>query len=158
MGINIKAFMKEDLKDRGTMEFPGIKRYVDEKGNPIPFIIKRLSQKEVKDIRNSYKTREVYRDKKNNGRPLITSDGQVATINEYDSDSAALEIMVEAFVQPKLDDPELMEYYGVYDRLEMPLVLFPDRSEFQYADDCLQQALGFKDRKNDEEVVDELKK
>ena len=36
MGIDMKAFMKPELKDRGTMEFPGIERYKDAKGNVIP--------------------------------------------------------------------------------------------------------------------------
>lgn len=31
MGIDMKAFMKPELKDRGTMEFPGIERYKDAK-------------------------------------------------------------------------------------------------------------------------------
>ena len=101
MGIDMKAFMKPELKDRGTMEFPGIERYKDAKGNVIPFIIKRLSMKEIKEIRNNYKTREVYRDKRNGDRPIIGNNGQVAVINDYDGDSAGLEIMVEAFVQPK---------------------------------------------------------
>ena len=127
MGIDMKAFMKPELKDRGTMEFPGIERYKDAKGNVIPFIIKRLSMKEIKEIRNNYKTKEVYRDKRNGDRPIIGNNGQVAVINDYDGDSAGLEIMVEAFVQPKLDDPELMEYYGVHDRLDMPNIIFPDK-------------------------------
>ena len=71
MGIDMKAFMKPELKDRGTMEFPGIERYKDAKGNVIPFIIKRLSMKEIKEIRNNYKTKEVYRDKRNGDRPII---------------------------------------------------------------------------------------
>ena len=33
MGIDMKAFMKPELKDRGTMEFPGIERYKDAKHN-----------------------------------------------------------------------------------------------------------------------------
>ena len=153
MGIDMKAFMKPELKDRGTMEFPGIERYKDAKGNVIPFIIKRLSMKEIKEIRNNYKTREVYRDKRNGDRPIIGNNGQVAVINDYDGDSAGLEIMVEAFVQPKLDDPELMEYYGVHDRLDMPNIIFPDKDDFKYADDCLMEACGLASKKNDKETV-----
>ena len=82
MGIDMKAFMKPELKDRGTMEFPGIERYKDAKGNVIPFIIKRLSMKEIKEIRNNYKTKEVYRDKRNGDRPIIGNNGQVAVIND----------------------------------------------------------------------------
>lgn len=71
------------------------RNYKRGKGNVIPFIIKRLSMKEIKEIRNNYKTKEVYRDKRNGDRPIIGNNGQVAVINDYDGDSAGLEIMVE---------------------------------------------------------------
>lgn len=157
MAINMKSFMKEELKERGTMEFPGIERFTDEKGNPIPFIIKRLSMIEIKEIRNRYKSKEVYRDKKNGGRPIVGANGQVAIIENYDGDSAGLEIMVEAFVQPKLDDPALMEYYGVMDRLDMPQTIFSDRDDFQYADQCLMEACGLATKKDEKEIVEDLK-
>ncbi len=155
--MNLKAFMKEDLKERGTMEFPGIERFTDEKGKPIPFIIKRLSRKEIKEIRELYETKQVFRDKNNGNRPIISGNGQVAIMRDYDSDSAGRHIMVEAFVQPKLDDPELMEYYGVLDRLDMPSILFPNKDEMEYADECLMIACGLKSEKNEKEVIDEVK-
>lgn len=157
MDMNLKAFMKEDLKNRGTMEFPGIDKFIDEKGKPIPFIIKRLSRKEIKEIREMYETKQVYRDKNNKNRPIIGANGQVAIIRDYDSDSAGLHIMVDAFVQPKLDAPELMEYYGVVDRLDMPNIIFSDRKDFEYADQCLMEACGLAEPKNEKEVVDEVK-
>lgn len=155
--MNLKAFMKEDLKDRGTMEFPGIERFIDEKGKPIPFIIKRLSRKEIKEIRELYETKQVFRDKNNGNRPIISGNGQVAIMRDYDSDSAGRHIMVEAFVQPKLDAPELMEYYGVLDRLDMPSILFPNKDEMEYADQCLMIACGLKSEKNEKEVIDDVK-
>ena len=155
--MNLKAFMKEDLKDRGTMEFPGIERFTDEKGKPIPFIIKRLSRKEIKEIRELYETKQVFRDKNNGNRPIISGNGQVAIMWDYDSDSAGRHIMVEAFVQPKLDAPELMEYYGVLDRLDMPSILFPNKDEMEYADQCLMIACGLKSEKNEKEVIDDVK-
>lgn len=155
--MNLKAFMKEDLKDRGTMEFPGIERFTDEKGKPIPFIIKRLSRKEIKEIRELYETKQVFRDKNNGDRPIISGNGQVAIMRDYDSDSAGRHIMVEAFVQPKLDAPELMEYYGVLDRLDMPSILFPNKDEMEYADQCLMIACGLKSEKNEKEVIDDVK-
>lgn len=155
--MNIKAFMKQDLKDRGTMEFPGIERFKDEEGNVIPFIIKRLSRTRLKEIRDMYRTTQVYRDKNNGKRPVIGSNGQVAVIKDYDAEKAGLHFMVEAFVQPKLDDPELMDYYGVVDVLEMPYVLFADKEEFDYADDCLMIALGLKEKQNERDVIDEVK-
>lgn len=155
--MNLKAFMKEDLKDRGTMEFRGIERFTDEKGKPIPFIIKRLSRKEIKEIRELYETKQVFRDKNNGNRPIISGNGQVAIMRDYDSDSAGRHIMVEAFVQPKLDAPELMEYYGVLDRLDMPSILFPNKDEMEYADQCLMIACGLKSEKNEKEVIDDVK-
>lgn len=155
--MNIKAFMKQDLKDRGTMEFPGIERFKDEEGNVIPFIIKRLSRTRLKEIRDMYRTAQVYRDKANGKRPIIGANGQVAMIRDYDAEKAGLHFMVEAFVQPKLDDPELMDYYGVVDVLEMPYVLFADKEEFDYADDCLMVALGLKEQQNERDVIDEVK-
>ena len=83
MDMNLKAFMKAELKERGTVEFPGVPTFTDEKGNPVPFIIKQLSMKEIKEIRNLYKTTEVFRDKKNGNRPVI-ENGQVAVRKDYD--------------------------------------------------------------------------
>ena len=78
-------------------------------------------------------------------------------IEEYDSYLAGQELMVEAFVQPKLDDKDLMEFYGVYDRLEMPQIIFSNPEEFQYADECLMIALGLKEQKSDDKVINKLK-
>lgn len=157
METNLKAFMKPELKERKTMEFPGIDKYVDADGKPIPFIIKKLTQKELGEIRDLYRTTTVYRDKQNGDRPVITADGQVAVIRDYDSDRAGRHIMVDAFVQPKLDAPELMKYYGVYDRVDMPWVVFPDKEDFRYADECLSIALGFKEQKTEKGTIEQIK-
>ena len=50
-----------------------------------------------------------------------------------------------------------MDYYGVVDVLEMPYVLFADKEEFDYADDCLMIALGLKEQQNERDVIDEVK-
>ena len=157
MEKNLRAFMKEDLKNRGTMEFEGIEKYTDENGKPIPFIIKRLSRREIAKIRNAYRKTEVYRDKNNGNRPIIGNNGQVAVIKDYDSEKAGLHLMVDAFVQPKLDDPDLMKYYDVDNRLDMPNVIFSDAKDFSYADECLSIALGLKQPESERETVDEIK-
>lgn len=156
MDINLKSFMKEELKERGTMEFPGINKFTGKDGNPIPFIIKRISQKDLKEIRNLYKTSVVFRDNQNNNRPLV-QNGQVAMIKEYDAERAGLHMMVDAFVQPKLDAPELMEYYGVLDRLDMPEVIFADKADFKYANDCLMEALGLKEKESEPKTIENIK-
>lgn len=149
--------MKQELKERGTMEFDGIDKFVDEKGKPIPFIIRRMSQRELTEIRDMYRTTSVFRDKKNNGRPVIGNNGQVAVIKDYDAARAGAHIMVDAFVQPKLDDPDLMEFYGINDRLDMPQVIFADMKDYEYANKCLMQALGLDEGEDEKEVIEELK-
>lgn len=156
MDMSLKAFMKEELKSKGTMEFEGIERFKGPDGKPIPFILKQLSTKEIKEIRNLYRRKEVFRDKKNGGRPVI-ENGSVAMVTDYDADRAGMHIMVEAFVQPKLDAPELMEYYGVLDRLDMPEILFPTREEMRYANECVLIACGLMDGNNEKEVVENIK-
>lgn len=155
--MNIKAFMKEEFKNPGTMEFPGTKTFTDENGNPIPFIIKKLTTKEVREIRDMYKTTTIYRDKSNKGRPIIGNNGQVAVIKDYDAEKAGAHIMVDAFVQPRLDDPSLMEYYGIVDRLDMPGIVFSKREDYEYADQCLMEALGLNAEKDEKEIIDEVK-
>lgn len=156
MDMNLKAFMKEELRTRGTMEFPGIAKFVDKDGNPIPFIVKQLSMKDIKEIRNLYKTTEVFRDKKNGNRPMV-ENGQVVVRKDYDAEKAGLHIMVDAFVQPRLDDQELMDYYGVLDRLDMPETIFSDRDDFRYANECVMQACGLMDKPGEAETVEEIK-
>lgn len=156
MDMNLKAFMKDELKEKGTMQFDGIERFKDADGKPIPFILKQLSAKEIKEIRNLYRTKEVFRDKRNGGRPVI-ENGNVVMMNDYDADRAGMHIMVEAFVQPKLDAPELMEYYGVLDRLDMPEIIFSTREEMRYANECVLIACGLMDGRDEKEVVENIK-
>lgn len=153
--MDMKAFMKEELKDRGTMEFPGIERFCDEKGNPIPFILRRLSKKQQRQIREHHREKSVFYDK--NKRPVVAADGQVAMKVEYDAERATAEFMVRSFVQPKLDDPEVMKYYGALDRLDMPGILFPDKDEYEYANKCVMIACGLEKPEKAEEVIDEIK-
>lgn len=156
METNLKAFMKDELKDRGTMEFDGIERFKDADGKPIPFIIKRLSAKQVRDIRNLYRTSRVFKEKKSGGRPMV-QNGQIVMEKDYNAEKAGLHIMVDAFVQPKLDDPKLMEFYGILDRLDMPETIFADMDEFQYANDCVLIACGLKEAEDEQEKTEKIK-
>ena len=156
MDMNLRAFMKEELRNKGTMEFDGIERLKGKDGHPIPFIIKCLSMKEIREIRELYKKSEVFRDRKNGSRPVV-ENGQVVMAKDYDAERAGLHIMVDAFVQPRLDDTELMEYYGVLDRLDMPETLFPSRNEFKYANECVMVACGLMDGEDEAQEVEGIK-
>ena len=84
-------------------------------------------------------------------------DGQAVVRKKYDSQRAGLHLMVEAFVQPKLDDKALMEYYGVYDRLEMPYIIFSEPGEMKYANECMKVALGIKKKSDEMETLETVK-
>lgn len=156
MDMNLKAFMKEELKIQGTMEFPGVERFTGKDGKPIPFIIKCLSRKEIREIRELYQSAQVYRDKKNGNRPVV-ENGQVTMVKDYDAVKAGLHIMVDAFIQPRLDDEGLMEYYGVFDRLDMPETIFPGREEFKYANECVMIACGLMEPEEEGEELEKIK-
>ncbi len=156
MAMNMKAFMKEDVKERGTQEFPGIERYTDADGKPIPFIVKRLSQVELEKIRDLYKEEHPFKDA--NGKYVFLNDGTVSVRKTNDVAKAGLDIMVQAFVQPKLDDKDLMSYYGVLNKLDMPYTIFPTKEEFKYANECVMEACGISaKKKSDEEIIEDLK-
>ena len=157
MGIDMKAFMKPELKDRGTMEFPGIERYKDAEGNKIPFIIKRLSMKKIKEIRNNHKTKEVI-----SGQKKMVTAQLLEVTDRLQLSMITMEILQVLKLWWKhlysrnwtiLTDGVLR----VYDRLDMPNIIFPDKDDFKYADDCLMEACGLTSKKDDKETVEELK-
>lgn len=153
--IDMKAFMQEENKGDKEITFAGIERYKDKDGNVIPFILKRLNRKEIDKIRSLYEEETIVRDDETD-RPLV-DDGQAVVRKKYDSQRAGLHLMVEAFVQPKLDDKALMEYYGVYDRLEMPYIIFSEPGEMKYANECMKVALGIKKKSDEMETLETVK-
>lgn len=153
MASKFKAFMLEELKKDEIITFPGVETFKDETGKVIDFQIKKLSTEEIQKIRSSYRSKKVATDKK--GKPLITGNS-VVYAEDYDAEKAGAHIMVEAFVVPDMHDKELMEFYGCVDVTEMPKKLFRKYEDYQYANECVLQALDMID-KPDEEQVDDLK-
>lgn len=105
---------------------------------------------------------EVASDVKKNNRVAVKS-GQGVGKTAFEAAvflwflSCFYDARVDAFVQPKLDDPELMEFYKVNDRLDMPETLFADRDDFRYANKCVMEACGLAAKRDEEETVKNLK-
>ncbi len=117
---NLKRFMRPEMRSEEVFDVV-IK---DKDGKDMPLKIKRLSQKTITEIRNSYITRNPAYD--NKGKPII-SNGQLVMIEERDMERYSRHLLVEALVDPKLDDPELMEFFDVLDKVDMPGAVFtPD--------------------------------
>jgi len=154
MSSRFKAFMLEELKKDEIITFPGVDTFKDENGKPIEFQIKKLGTEDIQKIRSSYKTKKIATDKK--GKPIITGNS-IVYAEDYDAEKAGAHIMVEAFVFPDMHDQELREFYGCNDITEMPRKLFKKYEDYQYANQCVLQALDMADQKSDDEVVDDLK-
>lgn len=81
------------------------KRFQDEKGNPIPFKIRSLTQEE-----NDAITKKATRQVKVNGQP----------IEKLDNTDYTRRVIVAATLEPDFTSTELCEGYGVMDPLLVP--------------------------------------
>lgn len=150
---NLKFFMKEELKKDEVVEIPGVETFKDDDGNIIPFKIKILDKNRIAEIRKAYTTRKMLVDAKK--KPLLVN-GEVQYSRDYDGERATDHIIVESFVDPKLDDPKLMEFYGATDRLDMPGKLFRNLADYQHVSTAVISALGFNPEEAEEAEDDKI--
>ena len=96
----------------------------DKDGNDMPLKVKRLTQKRISELRDIYTTKKPAYDK--NGNPLVMN-GRIVWSEDRDVESYSRMLLVESLVEPQLDDPELMEFVGIDDVVDMPGAVFtPD--------------------------------
>lgn len=149
--------MKEELKKDEIVEIPGVETFKDDEGNIIPFKIRILDKNKIAEIRRAYTTRKMIVDSKK--KPLLIN-GEVQYSKEYDGERATDHIIVDSFVDPKLDDVKLMEFYGVVDRVDMPSVIFRNMADYQHVSNAVISALGFNlevEEADDEKDIEEIK-
>ena len=80
-------------------------RFQDEKGEPVPFKIRALTQEE-----NDRITKQATRQIKVNGQPL----------DKLDSGDYSRRVIVAATVEPDFQSKEMCDAYGVLDPLQVP--------------------------------------
>ena len=124
---DLKRFMRPELKEEQVFDV----KIIDKDGNDMPLKIKRLSQKTIDKIRSSYTTKSPAYEK--NGRPIING-GRLVMTEERDIERYSRHLLVEALVEPKLDDPKLMDYFDVVDKVDMPSVVFTPNELSQISD------------------------
>ena len=133
----IQAFFKENVVEAGrTVEFVVSKRFVDEEGNPIPWVLRTMTPRKYIELSN---------------RVAEFKKGGVAI---GDMGGAMFALMEECVVEPNLKDQELQDSYGamgVADLLDKMLTT----SEFTALNIKLTQMHGG-DQPLDE-MVDEVK-
>lgn len=148
---DLKYFMRPENKEEEIVEIPGVASIADEKGNPIPYKVKVLSQTEITEINNRYKKRKLCCDKK--GKPY-TNGNMAIYQEETDAARALRHIMVEAIVDPNLKDKKLMDFYKISDITDLPTKIWSNTRDFNEVQNQVLTAIGILG--NADEDVDEV--
>lgn len=149
---DLKYFMRDNSDEIVTV--PGPDTFKDENGNVIQLQIKALSQAEIDDLNDKYRTKGIATDKK--GNPLI-SRGEVVWKTERDSVHATQMMIVKALVYPNLADPDLMDYYHCVDVTEMPRKVFSRPAEYTTVLKAVMEVCGIIDKDDEKATLEEAK-
>lgn len=156
MSVSMKFFMREEFRKEEILEIPGLETFCDEEGKPIPLQIKVLGVEEINKIRKNYTTTKIVIDDK--GKRVFDKGGKPLMATECDNISATNRMMVESLLVPNLKDPELMEFYGCKDVVEMPMKVFKRPKDYTYVSRQITIANGIDDDlMSDDELVEEAK-
>jgi hypothetical protein len=105
---NLSAFLKPAYTER-KIEIVVGDRFLDEEGNPVPIVMKSLTQEQLQMIaKRSTHTRKV------NGRE----------VTEVDANEHLNRCLIAAVVFPDLSNKELCNAYGVEDPVILPPKMF----------------------------------
>lgn len=147
---NLKRFMRPELKTEEVFDV----KIKDKDGKDMPLKMKRLSQKRIDDLRDAYTKREPAYDK--NGNPMI-QNGRLVMVEDRDTERFSRHMIVESLVDPKLDDPELMDYFDVIDKVDMFSTVFTQNEQSQILE-LFQNISTYKDVENvTSEEIEEAK-
>ncbi len=124
-------FMKQNKKAKENTTFPATKSLVDEKGNPLEWIIKPLTTKENDNIRDECMIDVPVKGKPNVYRPKLNTSKYIA------------KMMCACIVEPNLYDKELQDSYGVMTPDELLKEMIDDPGEYQALVAFVQEFNGF---------------
>lgn len=97
---NFKAFMRQNAIAVENEKFVASKRFIDEKGEPIPWEIKVITSKENEALRKA-STKRVPTGKRGQQAP------------DFDQSAYIVKLCVASTVFPDLNDKDLQDSYGV---------------------------------------------
>lgn len=149
---SISAFMRPELKEETIIEIPGIKTFIDEKGNPIPFKIRAITTADLTRIRKACHKRRPAKDAKGK---LIFQNGQLQYDDQYDGNEMSDQMIVQALIYPDLHNKELLDYYGVQDSVDLVHKLFSKLDDYTYMIEQIQQASGISS--DGDEIIEDAK-
>ncbi len=140
---DFSRFMKKNKITRENTTFSATKSLVDEKGNPLQWIIKPLSTKENDNIRDTCMIDVPVKGKPNMYRPKLDTSKYIA------------KMLCACIVEPNLYDKELQDSYGVMTPEELLKEMIDDPGEYQDFASFVQDYNGF--NTSFEEKVEEAK-
>lgn len=138
---NLSAFIKPLYTER-KIEVIVSDRFADENGNPVPIVMKSLTQEQLQNI-----ARRSTHEKKVNGR----------TVSELDATENINRCLIASIVSPDLTNKELCNAYGVEDPLLLPGKMFLI-GEFEKLAKAFATLNGLKTDDGDIQVVGEVSK
>lgn len=128
---NLSLFLKNNKKIKENTIYPATKSLMDDKGNPLGWIIKPLSTKENEDIRESCTMEVQVKGKPNMFRPKINTNLYIA------------KMIAASVVEPNLYSAELQDSYGVKTPDDLLKEMIDDPGEYNDFAAFVQQFNGF---------------
>ena len=138
---NLSAFLKPAYTEK-KIEVIVSDRFKDEDGNPVPVVMKSLTQAQMQAI-----AKQSTREKKVNGK--ITKD---IDMNEHLN-----RCLIESIVFPDLRNKELCEAYGTIDPVSLPSRMFLI-GEYQKLAQAFAELNGLEDEDDLEDTTGEITK
>lgn len=127
---NLKAFLKENKKEKRTTQYPATKSLCDDKGEPLKWTIRALSTKESEAIREACTTEVQV-----TGKPGMYRQ-------KVDSNKLLKKLICAAVVEPDLNSKELQDSYGVLSAEDLIVEMVDNPEEFGNLANFVQQYSG----------------
>ncbi|WP_139491789.1 phage tail assembly chaperone [Brevibacillus dissolubilis] len=141
MAKTMDVFMKGKAKQVVTEEVVVSKRYTDEDGNPIPFVLKAIDTRRIEELQDECTIAQMKKGKK---------VGETVDWKRF-----ASRLAVETTVYPNFKDPELLKSYNVVDPSELIKEILSVGGEYAELVQAVQRVNGFD--QDFEELVEDAK-
>lgn len=128
---NFNRFMKQNKILKENTKYAATKSLVDEKGNPLEWVIKPLTSKENENIRDACMIEVQV-----TGKPGMFR-------NKLNTSKYMAKMVCASVVEPNLYDKELQDSYGVMTPEELLLEMIDDPGEYQDFVAFIQDYNGF---------------
>ncbi|MGE5704273.1 MAG: phage tail assembly chaperone [Clostridia bacterium] len=134
-------FMKGKAKQVITEEVVVSRRYVDEDGNPVPFVLKAIDTRRIEELQDECTVPQIKKGKK---------VGETVDWKRF-----AARLAIESTVYPDFKDPELLRSYNLVDPCDLLKEILSVGGEYAELIQAVQRVNGFDT--DFEELVEDAK-